>query len=192
MLVNTCNGESVRSIGETIEPRQRTFLERPYRPYFTLDGRTLVTKRVEPGSIIIQIWDVATGKHRADIRHSSESPFDDEVMSSDGKAMIVGSREGLTLWDVEAGERLSPFRIEGQWPQLSRDGVLLMSVCGECKRIWNAKTGKELAVIRSDKLVKLSPDGRTLATYHLGEGIIEIWNVDDLLFAAGNASRKKS
>jgi WD40 repeat protein len=181
LLVNADTGKIVHTLGEAIEPDFTTW---PTAPYFTPDGNTLVTKGLKQGAMTIQLWDVETGEQRAAIEHVSESVMDDELMSSDGNLMIVGSAQGLALWNVGKGIRKSHSPIEGRWPQLNQDGTLLLSVCGDRKKLWDAKTGAELTVIGSSKLVKLSPDGKTAAAYNLGEGIIEIWDVDDLLEAA--------
>jgi WD40 repeat protein len=79
---------------------------------FSPDGKTLATASVL-GTILL--WDVQTGKRRLPLhrfnpngREQDINPAYSVAFSRDGKFLAAGTGRGLTVWDVESGDKVVP------------------------------------------------------------------------------------
>jgi WD40 repeat protein len=117
------------------------------------------------------------------------------VFSPDGRSLAVGSeKEDVRVWDVESEKEL--FRLAGTacvaGLVFSPDGRALATACAEpVIRFWDARTGREKASFRGDigkvKLLALSPDGATLASWSEQDD----WNARVLLWDVPSGKQKE-
>jgi len=84
------------------------------------------------------------------------------------------------------GKKKRTLEIEGETPRFDRDAELLLTVAKPGAKLWDAHTGREIATLNSGD-AKLSPDGRTIAAYDHGAGIIKLYDVETLIGAAGSS-----
>ena len=169
---------------------------------FTADGKTLLTT---DNSGTLRLWQAGTGnllretKQHQDNRsfHGSES-----CLSADGKVVgILGSSDGVCLWDTKSGKRILSRKDEhrslGFSAALTPDGKTL-AVSGEENRAYLVEVASDKVVRRIEGPYKathlapgfarmreeslywfaFSPDGKSLAGVS-GKGSFCVWNVAD-------------
>jgi WD40 repeat protein len=118
---------------------------------FSPDGKTLVSvgsleQPKESLAGMVHLWEVATGK----IVRTLPEPFAlySVALSPDGKAVAMGSEDGLHYQDIETGKELRRFGTSNLpcWPvAFSPDGRFL--ACGGWAhrvQLWNVATGKNV------------------------------------------------
>ena len=160
---------------------------------FSPDGSTIVSGYA---SADILVWDVKTGKRKQNLSTEQEwvrsvafSP-DGKTIASGG-ACVEGMCPGITLLDIQTGERLKSFG--GTYTTLSvcfsPDGKTIASSGDEWDsniRLWDVQTGKRLKTLkkrtafedfegRDVNSVVFSPDGNMIASSS-GNGTIRLWN----------------
>ena len=160
---------------------------------FSPDGNTIVSGYA---SADILVWDVKTGKRKQTLPTEQEwvrsvcfSP-DGKIIASGG-ACVEGMCPGITLLDIQTGERLKSFG--GAYTTLSvcfsPDGKTLASSGDEWDsniRLWDVQTGKRLKTLkkrtafedfegRDVNSVVFSADGNMIASGS-GNGTIRLWN----------------
>jgi hypothetical protein len=131
-----------------------------------------------------RLWDAVTGEE-AEARKIPFSGFRWAVLSSDGRRLVTTYDcrwqrvpYAALIWDSQTGRTI---RFRGpedtyQFPSLSADGSKLLA-CTDAHhvRIWDARTGKELAVLKSRAWCGcFSPDGKWALT---ADGSGRIWDV---------------
>jgi WD40 repeat protein len=160
---------------------------------FSPDGRLLATADLR-GKLVL--WDVQTGQPTRTLR----GPNNPGKLSfrADGRRLACSGSHFLSskkwsaeveVWDVPSGERTSAFR--------KLDAVLVtlaFAADGRClalvrappsslrspPAVWDAEAGREVATLRGTEqtwytpFAAFSPDGRLLATRHLGLGV-RVW-----------------
>jgi WD40 repeat protein/tRNA A-37 threonylcarbamoyl transferase component Bud32 len=128
----------------------------------------------------------ACQEERTLLAHEGEVRFAD--YSPDGRRLITGSGDRAQLWDAATGRRLAALRVPGlavAAADFSPDGRRVVLVFqgqvlahyrggAEClytdraARVWDAATGKEIAVLKGheDRIVsaRFSPDGKRVVT----------------------------
>jgi WD40 repeat protein len=128
-----------------------------------------------------QLWDVATGRKRADL--PGRPPPGGEgsgAFSPDGRRLAYSTAENvIRIWDLEAGFEVHVMRGHSSSVRaltFSPDGKRLASgsmYAENTARLWDVSTGKEIAVLRGHRneiiSATFSPDGTRLATASLDQ-----------------------
>jgi WD40 repeat protein len=122
-----------------------------YAVAFSPDGKTLASSDYQG---TVRLWDVGARQEKAVLKHSY--PVVSLAFSRDGRVLAAagGKHDRASLnWIVQAP--------------------------GEVK-LWDVRSGKELAVMQSDPApalpVAFSPDGKTLVT-GAADGTVKLWDV---------------
>lgn len=160
---------------------------------FSPNGSTIVSGYSD-GSILV--WDVKTGKRKQTLPTEQDwvssvafSP-DGKIIASGG-ACVEGMCQGITLLDIQTGERLKSFG--GLYTTLSvcfsPDGKMIASSGDNWDsniRLWDVQTGELFKTLkkrtafedfegRDVNSVIFSPDGNMIASGS-GNGTIRLWN----------------
>jgi WD40 repeat protein len=120
----------------------------------------------------IKLWEVATGKDRVIIKHSTT--VSGIVFSADGK--FLASPNGPVLWNMPEGKQRDPLPWTGAGftcVAFTPDGKTLVAggqeACG-IVRLWDVATGQELATLKAHQgkdsvtALAITADGKTLAS----------------------------
>ncbi|HUK99794.1 MAG TPA: caspase family protein [Nitrospirota bacterium] len=144
------------STGEEI----RTFDSSANSVVFSPDGKSILSGGIS-GDNTVKLWDIFTGNELKTFRGHSKW-ITAAAFSPDGKYAISGSGDAtLKLWEVSSGKEMKTFRghMEGytitNWvtppgvlsATFSPDGKYIMSAGDASIRLWDVKTGKEIAVV---------------------------------------------
>lgn len=124
---------------------------------FSPDGKLLFGRGRDTGDDGIAIWNVETGKLVKNwIGHRSLDYADHFALHPEGKLVAVlqsGNRDGddgpgIFLWNVDSGklERRLP---SGGRIMFSKDGRWLAARAGGGVRVWDVRTGQEVAVVEA-------------------------------------------
>jgi WD40 repeat protein len=158
---------------------------------FSPDGKTLAVS----GCQFLEIndaphdktflWDVRTRKPRHALKHNFGVTC--LAFTPDSKTLVIGSgrdKEGLSSWDVISGKELPRLPTGGVAAAVSSpNGQLLATTAGEkgcCVRLWNWRTGREVALLETESRVNaiaFAPDGKTLLTGQNDPHFVRLWDV---------------
>jgi WD40 repeat protein len=144
----------------------------------------------------VTIWDVASGEQRGPLPDAS-SGFSSVAFTPDGKTVAAGGEEGIVLWDPVTGQKLATLKADqGKVESLTftADGKTLASAGGppyllnseilhvrpeSNVRLWDMASRRVTATVKGFRsppsYMAFAPDGRTLATFVLGE--IKLWDI---------------
>jgi WD40 repeat protein len=172
---------------------------------FSADGKTLALAGMIPATKpgpgndptgAIKLWDVATGKDRATIKHSTS--VSGVMLSADGK--FLASPNGPVIWNVPDGQQRDALPWTGAGftcVAFMPDGKTLaaggLEGCG-IVRLWDVITGQELATLKAHQgknsvtALAITADGKTLASasgafvpkpgYQVeGWGEVKVWDL---------------
>jgi WD40 repeat protein len=146
-----------------------------YRFALSADGTKIVLCHEEDGA---GLWDVDSGKHLASFLQGFAAGFGRE-----GKTLLLGRDQYVSVWDVANHEELRQCETETQQMTVSADGRTLATRGKKTVRLWDPDTGKEkrsLAVPDKElrtggsDVLTLSADGRTAAL--AGQGHLLAWD----------------
>jgi WD40 repeat protein len=179
------------------------FLPRPYleQVFFTPDGATVIGRGADN---VLDFWEATTGKPVGEFREPDLMNFWAD-QSPDGKllALYGHDRRGkpapdtaLRLYELATRKPLWTSVIDDLYHpgyhrvRFSMDGKKLITGSGLDVRVWDAKSGKELA--RQNVRVgypglALSPDGKTLVVGSEPERCLYLWE-----WESGDLPRKVS
>ena len=107
------------------------------------------------------------------------------ALSGDGRLLAIASDRGAQIFDVESGGRLA--EVEGRVSSLrfSPDGKRLVGWTNQRVIAWDAATGAQQLVLKSDEFVdaSISPDGTRLVTVSLDRrgdatsSVLAVWRL---------------
>jgi WD40 repeat protein len=151
-----------------------------YALVFSPDGRTLATTTYSGREVCL--WNLETGKCQQTLS-GYYSPVARLVFSADGKQVAAANAQDLQVWDLQTGrlrqEELGHFfGIEGL--AFSPRGGVVASI-GEdgTARLWEARTGKQLHILRHEaeriRALAFAPDGSRLATSSFDD-TVRLWD----------------
>jgi WD40 repeat protein len=171
------------------------------RPYvqaaaFSADGRMLALN-VGGGKVdLFETNKAAQGPARTLAEPNAEAPASDSgvglfgsatgamVFSPDGRRLVVCTRTGARVWDVESGQScfLLAHRDDATAAAFSPDGKRLVTCSRDTTaRVWDAATGKEICdPLQHDEEVScavFSTDGRRVATGSR-DGALRVWEAE--------------
>jgi WD40 repeat protein len=146
----------------------------------------------------VKLWDVESGKELATIDAPAKKKIVLPTFSPDGKMLAtIDAWRHVPLWDVDSLRAGAPrshpgptFPPGSEWARLlfSPDSGSLvvasnrgdLGEAAECV-LWDIKEGKERARLAGHQggvmAMAFTPDGRTLATAGLRDGVIRVWDV---------------
>jgi WD40 repeat protein len=99
-----------------------------------LEGRRLATRFGRPGETVVKVWDATTG---ADLRTVTRAEGVQALLwGPGGQRLFVGGRDGIMVWDPEAGTRFLTLKAPAErlwWAPGGRD---LVSVGPKGAQVW--------------------------------------------------------
>jgi WD40 repeat protein len=159
---------------------------------FARSGQTLAVAAPNPADRKsgLQLWDVGTGKVRAQIAMSGEP--DSLLFSPDDALLIAGDADGaLRAWNPQTGQTLATFAPARQLthPTYSPDGTRIAAVATNgYLQLWDANTGHLLDCFATNTDFKpdarsldtepvFAPDGQAIAYVVSHKGAVEIYDL---------------
>jgi len=129
---------------------------------FTPDGKTLITGGGSDG--LVKFWDVASDEELTTLPGKNNAEM--LALSPDGTRLCIGSGGQLQIWDVPERTRLKTWKgsymlEDAAWLPDGRH-ILTVSYSTNSAELWNATTGKRVAVFKHDAPLyacAVSPDG---------------------------------
>lgn len=109
----------------------------------------------------------------------------DHALSADGRLVAIASERGAQVFDVESGQRVAEVEGRISYLRFSPDAKRLIGWTNQRTMVWDAATGAQQLVLKSDEFVEASasPDGTRLATVSLdrrGEytaSVVAVWRL---------------
>jgi WD40 repeat protein len=161
---------------------------------FSPDGARVVTasgSRLETEHSV-RVWDAETGKGIAVLKGHTDG-VNAASFSPDGKRVVTASEDQTArIWTLQAGKKnaggavynsivLKGDRLPFQIASFSPDGKRVMTASIGMARLWDAESGKDIAILNSSNLLFLaatsfSSDGRRISMVDSG-GLLQIWDV---------------
>jgi WD40 repeat protein len=165
---------------------------------FSKDGKRLLVVPVSFPTLTVSIWDVATGKEKAQLK-GHEAPVYSGCFRPDGSRVVTASLDRTArVWDAASGKQLVVFRGHRAGvinACFSPDGRRVLTTPIRAKeedrhagRVWDAATGRQVFTLdrRSARLwefggvgmASFSPDGRWIVTAGIvgsGDGTPLLW-----------------
>jgi WD40 repeat protein len=130
---------------------------------------------------LLKLWNTATGKALATLDEHVSYPYSHSLQFSADSKLLAGSDAVMVkLWDGATGKTIDSFVLGRLWPiqalAFSSDGRTLAATTKNEIYLWNVKTSRNVAILRTEgaSSLALDRDGRTLA---LGGSGVSLWDV---------------
>jgi WD40 repeat protein len=144
----------------------------------------------------VNLWELSTGKIIQTFRGHNSGVLA-LAYSRDGKLLATGSFAGTArIWDTRTGKALHVLKLPPENLRPNPDGkmyphVFAVAFSPDCKklatgdaggavRLWDVKTGKQIAFIKPHKSwlnwVDFSPDGKTIVSCEHRPGVLHLWD----------------
>ena len=98
----------------------------------------------------VRLWRVANGQKSVAILKNA-SPVQATLFSSDGKWLVVTTKQEISLWNVATGQPRADFRCDQaslEWSLLSPDGRTLAAIGNDgLLFVWDVETGKPIGPV---------------------------------------------
>jgi WD40 repeat protein len=150
-----------------------------YALVFSPNGKTLAASTLRGREVFL--WNVDTGKCQQTL--SGYPPPGILAYSADGQRLAAANAYGLQVWDLQTGTLRQKdlghfFGIEGL-AFSPRDGVVGSIGEDGTARLWEARTGKQLHILRHEaeriRALAFAPDGSRLATSSFDDSV-RLWD----------------
>jgi WD40 repeat protein len=131
----------------------------------------------------VRLWDLGAGKvirtlkgRGAHVRQMAFSPSGKHLAASYHGGYDKDARQlpgNLTIWEVASGDEVHVLKANAEHLTYSTDGKRLAAAIGSEGKVWDAVTGKELAVFKGHKYrvdgIGFSADGKRVITTNAAE-----------------------
>lgn len=155
------------------------YAERAGPVAFAPDGRWLVTRSDNAA----RIWEFAQGRTPRAVGSDPEG-LARLAISADGRWLVtIDMKTRAKLWDVGTGRLLRPFLDAGHDARnvaITADlRRLAAATYHKTVQVWETPSGRELHAFEENALsLAFAPDGRTLATGHMEDGTVRLWDLE--------------
>ncbi|MBL8794693.1 MAG: PQQ-binding-like beta-propeller repeat protein [Planctomycetia bacterium] len=203
-VYDATSGQELKALGKAPPQNNRFYFGRSRSLAFSVDGKTLVSLKVEQDNnnfvAHLVFWDVESGKERFQVK-APENSFNDLNMafSPDGRALLVMGGNGQPVfYDPTTGKELR--RLEdatayyGQHACFSRDGKVIALHDGSTNyvQLFEVATGKRIRNLGDartrerqvffggealNQSAAFAPDGRTLALV-TDAAAVTLWDLE--------------
>jgi WD40 repeat protein len=152
-----------------------------YHAAWNTDGSRVVTAG---GDGTVQIWDPANGRRLLVIK-AHQGPVNFAAWNTAGNRLITAGNDGaVRMWDAAAGKSLLEFKghqHKVSYAAWNRKGNRIVSLGVRTARIWDSKTGEQVAANKFDLssgYAEWNEEGTHLLT-SLDNGEMKIWNAEN-------------
>ena len=155
---------------------------------FSNDGKRVVTASYDNTA---RIWDAESGKEIAVLNH--DGPVQTAAFSNDGKRVVTASEDKTArIWNADVAILKGTHVLSTA--AFSGDSKRVVTAFGAAARIWDAESGKEIAVLKdhdgSVQTAAFSGDGKRVVTASR-DSTARIWDVTWLTLVRGDALRER-
>jgi RNA polymerase sigma factor (sigma-70 family) len=146
---------------------------------FSTDAAQVASIVMEGREGVVKIWSVE-GRERAVLPKIEGMWYDCLRFSPDNKILAVGGRDVL-LFDVASRKLLQSLSTWGISIAFAPDGKTLASASFSALHLWDAATGREIALRASMEgmvsVLEVAPDGRRLVSLSPYDAVVRVWDV---------------
>ncbi|MFH0793640.1 MAG: protein kinase, partial [bacterium] len=157
------------------------------RPFYSPDGRRILTSIGPSGSSWLEVVDAQTGQTLLTLRKGTKIVGQSQY-SSDGRRIVARvSPNRLVVWNAETGEEILTIQSDARWlmfPSFSPDGRrIVANVDNKRAIIWDAESGKQILKIEEPSgltwAVRYSPNGRQLVMNLQDQPVVKVLNAEN-------------
>lgn len=161
-----------------------------WKAVFSPDGKRVLSGSGYPnGDNTMRLWDVETGRQIHQFSGEGLNTVFAVAISTNGKQALSGSRDGIRLWDLDAGTIVRQLEFKAATTSIlgitfSPDGKRAVSAGSDhAVRLWDIASGAQLREFTGHTgrvmSVAFSPDGTQIASCALDEDkTARLWNTE--------------
>lgn len=163
-----------------VELKEHNAYDMPYRPYYSPDGKKLVTASYKKA----KIWNAGTGKLLTELKGHTNS-LESACYSPDGKKIVTASTDGTAkIWDAIKGTLLVDLkghRSSVNFAGFSPDGKKIVTASNDkTAKVWDTMNGAILADLKGHTNYVInsacfSPDNKKIVTAS-NDNTAKIWD----------------